>query len=91
MVTLLYPYQSLKRIFLSFLPWEPGGIPGVKFYKIGTHLIITPRSFWLLVVHIQLPEILFLPTPVFLPGESPWTEEPGRLQSTGWQRVRYNW
>ena len=25
------------------------------------------------------------PTPVFLPGESPWTEEPGRLQSTGSQ------
>ena len=23
------------------------------------------------------------PTPVFLPGESPWTEEPGRLQSIG--------
>ena len=23
------------------------------------------------------------PTPVFLPGESPWAEEPGRLQSTG--------
>ena len=22
-----------------------------------------------------------VPTPVFLPGESPWTEEPGRLQS----------
>ena len=22
------------------------------------------------------------PTPVFLPGESPWTEEPGRLQVT---------
>jgi len=26
--------------------------------------------------------------PVFLPGESPWTEEPGRLQSIGPQRVR---
>ena len=25
-------------------------------------------------------------TPVFLPGESPWTEEPGRLQSMGLQR-----
>ena len=25
------------------------------------------------------------PTPVFLPGESPWTEEPGGLQSMGWQ------
>ena len=23
------------------------------------------------------------PTPVFLPGESPWTEKPGELQSTG--------
>ena len=23
------------------------------------------------------------PTPVFLPGEFPWTEEPGRLQLTG--------
>ena len=25
--------------------------------------------------------------PVFLPGESPWTEDPGRLQSMGLQRV----
>ena len=28
--------------------------------------------------------------PVFLPGESPWTEEPGKLQSRGSQRVRYD-
>ena len=27
--------------------------------------------------------------PVFLPGESPWTEEPGGLQSMGSQRVRH--
>ena len=31
------------------------------------------------------------PTPVFLPGESPWTEEPGRPHSLGLQRVRYDW
>ena len=31
------------------------------------------------------------PTPVFFPGESPWTEEPGGLQSVGLQRVRYDW
>ena len=31
------------------------------------------------------------PTPVFLPGESPWTEEPDALQSTGSQRVRHDW
>ena len=37
-----------------------------------------------------------LPTPVFLPGESPWTEELGGqskgdpLQSMGSQRVRHD-
>ena len=31
------------------------------------------------------------PTPVFLLGESPWTNEPGGLQSMGWQRVGHNW
>ena len=31
------------------------------------------------------------PTLVFLPGESPWTEEPGGLQSMGPQRVGHKW
>ena len=31
------------------------------------------------------------PTPVFLPGESPWTEEAGGLQSMGSQRVGHDW
>ena len=31
------------------------------------------------------------PTLVFLPGESPRTEEPGRLQSMGSQRVGHDW
>ena len=30
------------------------------------------------------------PTPVFLPGEFPWTEEPGELQSMSSQRVRHD-
>ena len=30
------------------------------------------------------------PTPVFLPEKIPWTEEPGRLQSTGSQRVGHD-
>ena len=29
-------------------------------------------------------------TPVFLPGESPWTEESGGLQSMGSQRVGHD-
>ena len=32
----------------------------------------------------------WLPTPVFLPGESLGTEEPGRLQSMGLQRVGHD-
>ena len=31
------------------------------------------------------------PTPVFLPRESPWTKESGRLQFVGSQRVGHNW
>ena len=31
------------------------------------------------------------PTPVFLPGESSWTEKPSGLQSVGSQRVRHDW
>ena len=30
------------------------------------------------------------PTPVFLPGESAWTEEPAILQAIGFQKVRRN-
>ena len=30
------------------------------------------------------------PSPVFLPPQSPWTEEPGGLQSMGSQRVRHD-
>ena len=30
------------------------------------------------------------PTPVFLPGKIPWTEEPGSLQSKESQRIRHN-
>ena len=30
------------------------------------------------------------PIPVFLPGESPWTEEPGGLQSMGSQRLEHD-
>ena len=31
------------------------------------------------------------PTPVFVPGESPWTEEPGGLEFMGSRRVRHDW
>ena len=30
------------------------------------------------------------PTPIFLPGESPWTEKPGGLQSMALQRLGHD-
>ena len=30
------------------------------------------------------------PTPVFVPGKSPWTEEPGRLQSMGSENAEHD-
>ena len=38
-----------------------------------------------------LEEDTATPTPVFLPRESPWTEDPGGLQSVEAQRVRHDW
>ena len=43
-------------------------------------------TMWETLVQDPLQEEM-QPTPVFLPGESPWTEEPGGLQSIGLQRV----
>ena len=38
----------------------------------------------------EVKKMAWQPTPVFLPGESPWTEEPGGLQSVGSQRVGHD-
>ena len=38
----------------------------------------------------HLEKVLFIPTPVFLPGVPTRTKEPGRLQYIGSQRVRHN-
>ena len=38
----------------------------------------------------MLMEMAWQPTPVFLPGESPWIEEPEGLQSMGLQRVGHD-
>ena len=47
---------------------------------------------WVLSLDCEIPwRRAWKPTPVFLPGESPQTEEPGGLQSMGSQRIRHNW
>jgi len=62
----------------------PGGLDGKESaYNAGGMGLIPGlgRSPW---------RRAWLPTPVFLPGESQWREEPGRLQSMGFQRVGHN-
>ena len=44
-------------------------------YKSRTDIYTLPR--------VKSLEEGMEPTPVFLPGESPWTEEPGGLQFVG--------
>ena len=52
-------------------------------------------TVWKTWVHSQVGKIprrrAWQPIPVFWPGESPWTEEPGKLQSMGLQRVGHDW
>ena len=43
------------------------------------------NSFWWLLVRRK-----WQPTPVLLPGNFPWTEEPGKLQSMASQRVGHD-
>ena len=50
------------------------------------------RRFWFDSLVGKIPwRKAWQPTPFFLPGESSWTEEPGRLQSMGSQRVGHDW
>ena len=46
------------------------------------------RETWVQSLSCEIPwRRAWKPTPVFLPGESPQTEEPGGLQSMGSQRI----
>ena len=75
---------------LSPISWSPGSFPVDQTVK-------NPPAMWETWVQSlgweDSPGIFleWQPTPIFLPGESPWTEEPGRLQSMGLQRVRHHW
>ena len=59
----------------------PGGTPSPSPIQTASSILTFP----VLVIYRRRQ-----PTPVFLPGESPWTEDPGRLQSIGSPRVRHD-
>ena len=57
-----------------------------------TIILFTVQYLPIVAALEEIIEVGFvLPTPVFLPGESLWTGEPGRLQSMRLQRVGHDW
>jgi len=62
---------------LDFIP-ELGGSPGRRHGNLLQYGMETYSS------------MAWQPTPVFLPGELQWTEEPAGLQSMGLQRVGHD-
>ena len=79
----------VKVLHILSLPIFPNlGFPGVKNLPTSTgdarveSLILgSGRFLW---------RRKWQPTPVILPGEIPWTEEPGGLNSMGSQRIRHD-
>ena len=67
----------------------PGGSDGLKTTTINNAFRCRRSGFNLCVKKIPWRR-KWQPTPGFLPGESPWKEEPGELESMESQRVRHD-
>ena len=68
------------------------GFPWGSVVKTSLPAVPEPQEIWVWSLGWEDPlEEVMASTPMFLPGESPWTEEPGGLQSIGSQRVRDDW
>ena len=77
---------------LGRFPWRRAWLPTPFFGffrgSVGKQSTCKARELGLIPRLGRFPwRRAWQPTPVFLPGESPWTEEPGGLQSMGLQRV----
>ena len=74
---------SESKLCLVIKNWGfPGGSEVKNLPAMQEDLSLIPGSFpWRRALQ---------PTPVFLPGESPWTEEPEGLHSMGSQKARHD-
>ena len=83
---------------------DPGSIPGVgrsagdgigyplqySWASLVAQLVKNLPAVWETWVGKIPWRRAWQPTPVFWPGESPWTEEPDGLQSMGLQKVGHD-
>ena len=72
-----FPFRRFRLPTPVFLGFPGGSDSKESTCKVGDLGLIPGWRAW-------------QPTPVFLLGEFPWTEESGGLQSTGLQRVRHD-
>ena len=74
------------QIELRKLPFSPIGLKSILKFMISMLARV-----WEIKQEIIPWRRAWQPTPVFLPGESAWTEEPGGLQTMGLQKVEHSW
>ena len=102
MIQLSYPHMTTGKT-IALTRWNfVNKVMSLLFNMLSRFVIaFFPRSKYLLISWLQSPSaVIFDPwvgkipwkrawllTPIFLPGESPWTEELGGLQSIGLLRV----
>ena len=78
--------SKFQFIFWELVHW---GLPWcLRWSRVGLQCRRPGFNPWIGKIHWSRK---WQPTPVFLPEESPRTEEPGALQSMESQKVRHNW
>ena len=84
------PFKTRASCKSSRASLAPQTVDWESFCKLRIHLQCRRPGFDPWIAKISWRRA-WQPTPVFLPGESPWMEEPGGLQSVGSQRVGHDW
>ena len=81
------------------IPWteEPGGLQSMEAQRVRHNWVTEQYAWWLVILNIfscsywsSLEKEMATHSST-LTWKIPWTEEPGRLQSMGSQRVGHDW
>ena len=88
------PHPGIKPVSLMSPALQVGSLPPVPYIVSTVICFKQTRGLWRHGFNPWVRKMLWRrawhPTAVLLPGESPWTEELGGLQSMGWQRAGHD-